>query len=137
MEKILRDKIRKVFDNLKNVDVIFLMNTEVHDPNFLYITGFKTGLYEGDRLIITKDMTYHFASPLSYETAMLEKKDGMRVIKATKATVVKKWMKKLIGRKRVAVNGQFLPVNLYQMLKKRYNPKKMVDASDAFQKVRM
>ena len=48
----IAERLKKVFENTRGIDKIVLVNTGAQDPNFLYITGFTSGLFEYSYLIL-------------------------------------------------------------------------------------
>jgi len=133
----IKDKLKKIFASAKGADVIFLRNNFYSDPNFLYITGYTNSLFEDNVLILTRTGAYHIASPLDYESALLDKHPEIKVIKMTRDGAHRKVLKRLLGGKNVGINGSFLTYEVYVALKKNYKPKKIIDVSDAFDLARV
>ena len=44
----------RILDLCKEVDLALIMNTSSVDPNFLYVTGFSSGLFEYSFLIVKR-----------------------------------------------------------------------------------
>ncbi|MDE1846405.1 MAG: aminopeptidase P family protein [Candidatus Micrarchaeota archaeon] len=137
MKSSIRHKIAKIFANAKNTDVIVLVNNNSQDPNFAYLAGYTSGVFEYDLLVFTKTRAYHITSQLEYQTALLQKHPEIKIVLRNKEGDHKKLLKRLINGKRVGINGSFLTVESYQAIKKKYTAKKMVDVSEAFAKARL
>jgi Xaa-Pro dipeptidase len=135
---VLKGRLKKIFDNAKKIDAIFLVNTPTTDPNFLYLTGYTSGLYEGDTLISTREKVYHLTSPLEYDTALAQKKKGIRIINTkVNPKTSQRWMRKLIKGKRIGINASFLPISVYKGFVSKYKPKSIVDISGALTNARL
>ena len=116
------------------VDRIMLFNTSIEDPNFLYATGFKSGLFEQTSALIKKGKVKVYASQLEYGTAKAQAKPGVVVGKAE--TKRKELLKEIKGR-RLGLNADFLPYTYYTAMKRIYKPSKAVDISKAFAEARL
>jgi Xaa-Pro dipeptidase len=134
MQRILK-RIRKIFENTE-AEVIFLMNTNVEDSNFLYLTEFKSGIFEGNPLIITKKGLVLPVSPLEYEIAKEEGPKGMKIIKISSRKKMDDTIKKYLKGKVVGINASFLPYGYYKRVKKMAMPKKIIDVSKGFYNAR-
>lgn len=131
------DRLRCLFAGMKGVDAVLLMNTGTADPNFHYLTGFTSGLFEDSVLVATPSRLYLITSVLEYQTALDQKTSNMRIISSGyDGKPAKRWLLKLVKRKKVGINGAFLPSNAYKRLRSTYKPKKMVDVSDKLLKAR-
>ncbi len=127
-----RARLGKIFKNLKGVDVIYIRNTQVQDPNFLYLTGFTSGLFEGTKLIATRKKTWLITSPLEYETALAQRPEGMKVIQyGGGAKSEKMLVSRLIRGKRVGANLSFLPFTYLKSIKEEFGARGVVDISNA------
>ena len=131
------NRANKVISKAKGIDAILLINTDTRDPNFTYLTGFKSGVYEGDMLLATKSSVKLITSPLEYDTAMSQKPDWLEIVNARSSKgKVHSMLKKELEGKAVGINGSFLPYSYFMQISK-YKPKKVVDLSKAFSEARM
>jgi len=135
MESI-KPKLDRIFSKL-DVDLILIKNNEVRDPNFLYLTGFTSGIYEGDVLIATKGTAYLLTSQLEYETAMSQKKIGLKVlnVRSSRKRYVNALSKFLKGKK-VGINGSFITYSSFTAFE-AFKPRAMVDVSKALEEARL
>ncbi|MDE1856287.1 MAG: aminopeptidase P family protein [Candidatus Micrarchaeota archaeon] len=133
----IKSKVQKIFASAKNTDVILLINTSSPDPNFLYLTGYTSGVFEYDILIFNKEGAYHITSQLEYDTAMLQKHPEIKIVMRNKAGSHRKLLAKLLNGKRVGINGGFMPVSLLNEVKKRYKMKKVNDVGEALEDARL
>ncbi|MGI0100326.1 MAG: M24 family metallopeptidase [Candidatus Micrarchaeaceae archaeon] len=131
----LKERIDSIFRNA-GADVIFLMNTSHHDSNFTYMTGFTSGDFEYNTLIVTKRGMVLPVSELEYEIAMEQRPSNMSVVKIDSRKQLGDILKKHIKSKVVGVNGSFLPYLSYKNLKKLAKPKEVIDVSKAFHDAR-
>jgi Xaa-Pro dipeptidase len=135
MESVSK-RISKVFKGTR-AEVIFLMNTNLTDSNFLYLTGFTSGIFEQNPLIVTKNGLILPVSPLEYEIAKEQRPKGMRIIKAKGKEEMDSVVKRYLKGKVVGINASFLPYKYYQMLKKTAKPKQIIDVSKCFYDARL
>ncbi len=133
----LLGKISSVFRNA-DVDAIVLANTMSRNSNFLYLTGFTSGIFESTFLVVDTDGAELITSPLEYETALQQRTTGLSVIeppeKGYERFVVAELQKRLRGKK-VGMDANYLPVNMYTMLKSRTGAR-LTDVGNAFTKAR-
>ncbi len=126
-----RNRIAKVFKGAK-VDAILLSNTKSQDPNFLYLTGFTGGVFEGDILIVMRGGEVLLTSPLEYEIAMAQRPGDMEVVqigKGGRKDAVRR-IRALLKGKRVGVNASFLPYSYYAHYKKLTKAREFVDVTE-------
>ena len=131
----VRARMHRLFQESK-ADVILIANTKSADSNFLYMTGFTSGLFEGAYLIITPKKEILITNPLEYLIAKKERPREMQVVNATGRKQVLSIFKQYMKNKTVGINGNFLPYNAYKRLKELTGAKKFVDISDGFTKAR-
>lgn len=130
-------RIKKIFSYLSGIDVIILLNTETMDPNFLYLTGFTSGLYEYSYLIVERQKITLFTSSLEYETAVEAAPEGMEIIKMDPTVDFRSKISSIIKDKKIGMNEFFIPHGLYKLILKRYQIKKTTDVSTALSKARL
>ncbi|MDE1861085.1 MAG: aminopeptidase P family protein [Candidatus Micrarchaeota archaeon] len=131
----LRERVDKVFKNTPGINRILLVNTNSQDPNFIYLTDFTSGLFEGSFLLVTKAGVTLFTYPLEYETAKQQAVRGMRIVNMDSEKKFRLLESEIKGAK-IGVNERFVPYRSYKNLKKRLKPKSIVDVSEAFSKAR-
>ena len=71
----MRARLAGVFGRAK-VNQILLVNTDREDRNFLYLTGFKGGMFEGSVLLARRNSMTLFVSPLEYGMAKRREAQG-------------------------------------------------------------
>jgi Xaa-Pro dipeptidase len=121
----------KVFSHVK-ADAILLMNTNTEDSNFLYLTGFTGGIFEGTLLIVSRSRLILLVSVLEYEIAREQKPKEMSVVKVDDLNDIKKAMKAYLAGKVVGINESFVPYSSYKRIKKYSGARRLVDVSGAF-----
>ncbi|MDE1768338.1 MAG: aminopeptidase P family protein [Candidatus Micrarchaeota archaeon] len=128
--KILKNRLQKIFKHTK-VSKILLVNTSSQDPNFVYLTDFYGGLFEGSILLVEKNGVTLFTYPLEYETAKSQAIKGMKIINLDKKEKFNLLINSAKG-KAIGVNESFIPFKTYKNIKKRMKPKSITDISEAF-----
>jgi Xaa-Pro dipeptidase len=131
----VKDKIDKVFSHVR-ADAILLMNTKTEDSNFLYLTGFTSGIFEGTLLIVSKSRLILLVSALEYEIARAQKPKGMDIVKIERRDDVKRVMRAYLARKVVGINESFVPYSSYKRIKEHSGARRLVDVSKAFDEAR-
>ncbi len=131
------NRLEKIFKKSKNLDKILLMNTSYTDPNFLYVTGFTSGLFEYSYLIVEKDKAKLITSELEYETAKEQAGKEIEVFCIKSSEELKGILAKELNGFRVGINESFLSVQVYKSLKKNYDVKKIVDVSERLSQARL
>lgn len=133
----LKRRVSAIFGHAEKVEKLFIMNTEHSDPNFLYLTGFTSGLFESSYLIVEKTGATLFTSALEYDTAVAQAPDILKVVKMDLEGTFREQVKKLITGLNVGINGDFIPYAVFAAIKKKYKPKKLFDVSDALLEARL
>lgn len=136
-EKTLKNRLGTLFRRNRRLEKVVIMNTGTVDPNFLYMTGFTSGLFEYSYLILDKGGALLITSPLEYETAMAQAVDLIEVVQANSADEMKAFLMKAVSGKIIGINGSFMPYQVYERLKEKYKPKEMLDVSEALEACRL
>lgn len=136
-EQSLKDRIGRIFLECKNVEKIVIANTGSVDPNFLYMTGFTSGLFEYSYLLLDRSSVTLFTSGLEYRNAKEQAPDNMDVVQIKSAEELDKTFYGIINGKIIGLNGSFLPYKAYLSVKEKLKPKEVVDVSSAFAKIRL
>ncbi len=134
-KKTLSNRIKNVFRAAKGIRSILIVNTGSEDPNFIYMTDLIGGLFEGSLLLVTNSGVTLFTSPLEYELAREQLNNGIRIVNLNKKDKLEILVNAVKGKK-VGINGNFIPYEMYRRLKKRLKVKEFVDVSEAFEKAR-
>ncbi len=125
----------RILDFCKGVDVVLIVNTSEVDPNFLYVTGFRSGLFESTFLRIGRKRTAIATSILEYGTAVKQADKDLEVIKISSRDDVERFLSGIKGRV-VGINGSRLSYRMYRVLVK-YKPRRIVDVSDELLSARL
>ncbi|MGC8699640.1 MAG: M24 family metallopeptidase [Candidatus Micrarchaeia archaeon] len=131
----IKERLSKIFSSL-DIDVAVIMNSEFIDPNFHYLTGFTSGVFESNMLLATKNEVTLLTSDLEYATALSQKKSGMKILNVLSDKEKFEEEMSIIKGKRLGINGKFLSYSGYQFIEK-YKPKSVIDISEALTKARM
>jgi Xaa-Pro dipeptidase len=131
------DRVGRVFKNV-DADVLLVANTNTTDPNFVYLTGFPSGSFEGTFIIVKKKGIEFIASELEYEIARENAPKGIKVTKITSRNELRKIISEGIKNKKVGMNYSFVPHSLYARLTKLGGKgTSFVDSSKAFATARL
>ena len=117
-----------------------IANGAHHDPNFFYISGYRTGLFENNMLFLFPDKHVEvLTSPLEEEAARLRKDYTVHVERVADTSVRRRMVASILKRcKRVGVNFQGVSHKDYQGLEAILGKKReVVDVSDALAGSRM
>ncbi|MDE1823465.1 MAG: aminopeptidase P family protein [Candidatus Micrarchaeota archaeon] len=126
-----------MLSNCKGASRMLIINTGIRDPNFTYMTGFASGLFEGNSLIISRKRIELLTNSLEYEDAMKQRAPGLRVVKVSSSKQLRSLLSSAIKGRTIGINEDFLPASLYGRIRRAYGPRKLVDASGAFSNARM
>jgi Xaa-Pro dipeptidase len=131
----MKGRLAKVFSKAK-VNQILITNSDREDSNFLYLTGFKGGLFEGTILLAKRKSMTMFVSPLEYGIAKSQKPKEMKLVLLNKSGMLREMLKKELAGKRVGINGSFMSYNGYKTLTSKIKAKP-VDVSGALMNARL
>ncbi len=134
-KKTLRIRLGRVFSGAGGLKQIIITNTNSADPNFIYMTDLVGGLFEWSVLLITRTEVTLFTSPLEYELAREQLKNGIKIVNLDSKKKMDLLIRSVKGRK-VGINSSFVPYSTYVHLKKRLKVKGFVDVSGAFELAR-
>jgi Xaa-Pro dipeptidase len=134
---LFRERIDKIFRMCGKVDKVLIMNTSAPDPNFLYVTGFTSGLFEYSCLILEGKKAKLITSALECDTARQQAPRGMEIVCVNSRDEVRKVVGGSINGFRIGINESFMPVQSYKSLKKNYNAGKFSDVSFGLSEARL
>ena len=129
------ERIKRIFQGSK-AEVIVISNSKVVDSNFLYLTGFTSGVFENTFMFVTRKGTILFASALEYDTARSQKPKEMKIVKLTSSEQLIKQFGHYLKGKVVGINESFIPYRHYRAIKLYGKPRKIVDASESLARTR-
>ncbi|MDE1868485.1 MAG: aminopeptidase P family protein [Candidatus Micrarchaeota archaeon] len=129
--------MNRVFKDSK-ADAIVLINTNTNeqDPNFSYLTGFTSGLFEQNILIATRKSLILLTNALEYENAKRNRPKEMRVVLMTKSKQFATELARACKGKTVGINGFYLPYSYYRKIKELTKAKRVVDVASDFYRAR-
>jgi len=127
--ELFRERLSRIFNGAKGTDRILILNTGTTDPNFLYVTGFNSGLFEYSYLVLRKEGARLFTSVLEYETAREQAVEGLDVVCIKSSEELKKGLASEIDGLCVGINESFMPVRAYKSLRKNYKARRIMDVS--------
>ena len=130
-------KLKRIFTSLKGAQTILLLNTNYRDPNFLYVTGFKSGIFEMTFTIINRGKVEVLANELEYATGKSQETRNLKVLKISSSKQQRARLQSAIAKKSIALNEPFIPYTYWAAIKKRYKPTSILDASQAFEEARL
>ncbi|MGC8651777.1 MAG: M24 family metallopeptidase [Candidatus Micrarchaeia archaeon] len=131
----IKGRLSRVFAHTK-ADVIAIINTGIVDSNFLYMTGFTSGIFEDSILLLKHGSATLLTSELEYYTAVQQKPMEMRVVKIEGRKELERIMHEHLRNRTVGINGNFLPYNYVSYIRKT-GAKRIVDVGKAFTEARL
>ncbi|MEM0149973.1 MAG: Xaa-Pro peptidase family protein [Candidatus Micrarchaeaceae archaeon] len=131
-----KSRIRSLLGN--GIDAILLFNGSTESSNFLYMTGFNSGVFEDTPLLLLRDRMVVFSSILEYSTAVEQASmhKGIEVEKITSRKDIISKIRRLTEGKRLGFDGDYLPFGDYMRLKALAKPKATANVSDRFRSLR-
>ncbi|EQD36694.1 peptidase M24 [mine drainage metagenome] len=122
----------------EDLDAVLLFNGSEESSNFLYMTGFTSGVFEGTPLLLLRDRMVIFSSVLEYSIAVEQAsmRGNMKVERVTSRTGLVSKIRKFTYGKRVGFDGDYLPFGTYMHLKALAKAKALVNISDRFHMLR-
>lgn len=133
-------RLKRIFENAKGrPDVVAIVNGAHPDPNFFYVSGYRSGLFEQNMLFLFPDSRVEVVTNRLEESAARQREDyvihvekggGRAERKETVSSILK-------GCKRVGVNFEGVSHKDYQGLEAVFGRRRLLDVSDALNKSRM
>ena len=129
-------KERRIFDYVRNVDSILVMNGGENqvDKTFFYLTGAKSGIFEGSLLHVKPEKVTIITSDLEEEAA---RETGLDVLVykngKDRDEIVKNAFKNDVN---VGLNYSALTLDLYKQLMKLIPDKEFIDVSQSIDEAR-
>jgi Xaa-Pro dipeptidase len=135
-----KDRLRRIFANAsEELDVVAIVNGEHVDPNFFYISGYRSGIFERNMLFLFPDSHVEvLTNPLEAEAARQRKDYTVHVERGDGPTERRRMVASILkGSKRVGINFQGVSHKDFQALETMLGSKKLTDVSEALSKSRM
>lgn len=136
-----RDRLGRIFENAADdLDVVVIVNGEHVDPNFFYISGYRSGIFERNMLFLFPDRHVEVLTNTLEEEAARQREDfTVHVEKGGSGPSERRRMVSSIlkGSKRVGINFQGVSHKDYQALATILGSKKLIDVSGALSMSRM
>lgn len=135
-----RDRLRRIFDNASaDLDVVAIVNGERVDPNFFYISGYRSGIFERSMLFLFPDRHVEVLTNTLEEDAARQRKDyTVHVEKGSGPPERRRLVSSILrDSKRVGINFQGVSHKDFQTLGTMLGSKKLIDASGALSRSRM
>jgi Xaa-Pro dipeptidase len=133
-------RLRRIFENAGDEpDVVAIVNGVHPDPNFFYVSGYRSGLFEDNTLFLFPDGRVEVLTNRLEESAARKRKDYVIHVekgggRAEREEIVSSILK---GCRRVGVNFEGVSHKDYQGLEALFGNRKLLDVSDALKKSRM
>jgi len=134
------NRLRRIFENATGKpDVVAIVNGAHPDPNFFYVSGYRSGLFEENMLFLFPDARVEVLTNRLEEAAARQRKGyvvhveqggGLAERRAIASSVLK-------GCKRVGVNFEGVSHKDYEGLKAVFGRRELLDVSDALKKSRL
>ncbi|MGH9917264.1 MAG: aminopeptidase P family N-terminal domain-containing protein, partial [Nitrososphaerales archaeon] len=134
-----RDRLGRIFQNASDVDVVAIFNGDHVDPNFFYISGYRSGIFERNALFLFPDRHVEVLTNTLEEDAARQRKDyTIHVEKGSDPSEHRRMVSSILkGSKRVGINFQGVSHKDYLALKTMLGSKRLIDVSDALARSRL
>ncbi|HVC27494.1 MAG TPA: Xaa-Pro peptidase family protein [Nitrososphaerales archaeon] len=135
-----KNRLERIFENAREApDVVAISNGGHVDTNFFYISGYRSGLFEGNMLFLFPDRHVEvLTNPLEEEAARQKKDFAIHVERGSGPTERRRMVSSILkGCRRVGINFQGVSHKDFKELETMLGPKKLIDVSDALSKSRM
>jgi len=135
-----KDRHRRIFENADpKPDVVAIVNGSRPDPNFFYISGYLSGLFEGNILLLFPDRRIEvLTNPLEEPAARLKPDHVVHVERGHDPSGRKRMLASILkGCKRVGVNFRGVSHKDFQEFEAMLRDMELVDVSQALGKARM
>jgi Xaa-Pro dipeptidase len=135
-----KDRLRRIFENAgEELDVVAIVNGVHPDPNFLYISGYRSGLFEDNMLFLFPDRHIEvLTNPLEEEAARQRKDFTVHVERRYGRSERRGMISSILkGCRRVGINFQGISHKDYEALGVTLGAKELLDVSDALSVSRM
>lgn len=131
-------RLRRLLKEANDVDVIAIVNGNHPDPNFFYISGYTSGLFEGNMLFLFPDRRIEVLTNPLEEGAAKQKDHVVHVERVPDKAERRKMVSGILkGCKTVGINFAGISHKDYSRLPELFGTRKLVDVSDAISKTRM
>jgi Xaa-Pro dipeptidase len=134
------NRLHRIFENAaQDVDVVAILNGGHADPNFFYISGYRSGLFEGNMLFLFPDGHVEvLTNPLEEAAARENRRFKIHVERSADPAERQRAVASVLkGSRRVGINFGGISHQNYQELRKTMPRKILVDVSDALSKSRL
>jgi len=132
--------LRRIFENARDkLDVVSIVNGEHVDPNFFYISGYRSGIFERNMLFLFPDRHVEVLTNTLEEGAARQRKGyTVHVERGSGPSERRRMVSSILkGSKRVGVNFQGVSHKDYLALETMLSSKKLIDVSEALSRSRM
>ncbi len=135
-----KSRLERIFENAgDDVDVIAIVNGSHPDPNFFYVSGYRSGLFEGSMLFLFPNGRVEVLTNPLEEGAARQKKDFVIHVERRPSPAERERMISSILRGCEGVGVDFWGVSHrdYLGLRKMMRSKKILDVSEALSNSRL
>lgn len=134
-----KDRLSRIFENAaEEPDVVAIVNGSHADPNFFYISGYRSGLFEDNMLFLFPDRHVEVLTNPLEEEAARQTKDYVVHVQRGGGPGRRKIVSSILGGcRRVGINFQGVTHKDYEALQAMLGTKELVDVSDALSRTRM
>ncbi len=135
-----KDRLARVFENSsEDLDVVAIVNGARPDPNFFYISGYRSGLFERNMLFLFPDRHIEVLTNTLEEDAARQREDyTVHVEKGSDTSVRRRIVASILkGSRRVGVNFQGISHKDFGELRSLFGAKDLLDVSEALGRSRM
>jgi len=131
--RLQKNRFQRLFERLDdNVSAVAIVNGMRTDPNFFYITGYTSGIFENSQCYLFRDGHVEvITSPLE-EQAARQKEYEVHIINSTEQNSLARTVEKITkDAKKIGLNFRGISYSDYLSFTNLVDSKKIVDASEA------
>jgi Xaa-Pro aminopeptidase len=135
-----KTRLSRIFENSsEELDVVAIVNGGHPDPNFFYISCYRSGLFEGNMLFLFPDKHVEVLTNPLEEAAARQRSDYIVHVDRGRLDSERRKMVSAIlkGCKRVGINYQGVSHQDYLGLEEMLGAKELLDVSDALSSARL
>jgi len=131
--RLQKNRFERLFERLNDdVSAIAIVNGMRTDPNFFYITGYTSGIFENSQCYLFRDGHVEIVTSPLEEEAARQKDYDVHIINTSEQNGLAKLIAKITkGVKKIGINFRGLSYSDYLAFTKFVESQRIVDASEA------
>jgi len=135
-----KNRLERIFENSREgLDVVVIVNGSHADPNFFYVSGYRSGLFEGNMLFLFPDRHVEvLTNPLEEDAARQKPEYKVHVERSAAPAERRRMVSSILKScRRVGVNFRGISHRDYKELQALTGTRAVLDVSDALSASRL